>query len=357
MEKWAIEQERLFVKSIANNVSIEVIENQLETIFQLLQITEYKISWIDNHKEISWINKQLVFQFETQRQLISFGNSNIAILYFNSTSHLQDFENIIKAIIIHCYFVIFKKSKLDGQLMKKDLEVAARMQKSLIPTDLFSNNFFQASGLYMPNYEVGGDFYDVIPINDYKIGFCIGDISGKGINAAIIMSHFIGFIRSILIKNIPLEETIALINKKMYELVGGEKYITLFLGIYNSEDKRLVYINSGHLPIPIYDENEMEWLDKGTTILGMFPELPFIELGKKFISSQQKLLLYTDGLLNLNIDHEPFLSKGELAYILNKDCIKKSPAEITAYFRENIKTIDVDDDIKDDISILAVELS
>lgn len=353
----AVEFETKFVKSVAENASVKVIESLLDDLIDLLEIKEYKISWIDPKVgERIWKEKKLQFHFETKRLLIRFENTDIAIFYFNSTQELSEFENIFKAIIIHCYLILVKKSKMDKLLMKKDLEVAAKMQKMMIPNNLYCTIDFCASGLYLPNYEVGGDFYDVIHINDYKIGFCIGDISGKGINAAIVMSHFIGFIRLTLLKNQKLEDSIRLINEKMYELTGGEKFITLFLGIYNTIDKRLVYINSGHLPIPLYHSNRFEWLEKGTTILGMFKELPFIELGKVFIHEKTKLLLYTDGLLNLNIDHEPFLSNKELAYLLNKDCLDKSTDEITQYFKENIQTIDVEDDLKDDISILAVEL-
>jgi phosphoserine phosphatase RsbU/P len=350
--------EKKFISAVAQNSPIEIIEQLVVEILTAVEIEEFKLSWLDDDQyEHEWLEKNYNYDFSFSSLKFQYESENIAILYCRDYSKLHEIENILKAAIIHCYLVIVRQNKIDKELLKKDLEVAAKMQQLLIPKNLFSNQYFIASGLYLPNYKVGGDFYDVFQIDNHKTGFCIGDISGKGINAAIIMSHFIGYIQATLKNNELLEEAIVKINHKIYSLTAGEKFITLFIGVYNNEDKRLIYINSGHVSIPLYTKDKFEWLETGTTILGMFPKLPFIELGKKYIEEKTQIFLFTDGLQNLNIDHERFLSDKELTYILNTECLGKSTVEIIDYFREKVKTIEVDDDIKDDISVLAIELN
>jgi phosphoserine phosphatase RsbU/P len=345
------------ISLLANNASLIQCENFLIHLFQSNHISNYKLVWLDERKmETVWLEKDYQYSFQTKNQTIAYEENAILVFYYHAETDVSFLLPSIQALIIHLYLSTSYRTKNDRRYMRQDLELAAKMQQMLVPKNLYCNKAFCASGLYIPNYKVGGDFYDVIPINDYKIGFCIGDISGKGINAAIIMAHFIGYIRSTLMRNLKLEETISLINSKMYELTEGEKFITLFLGVYNTKDKRLVYINSGHVAIPIYDQESTHWLETGTTILGVFKELPFIELGKLNIETKKQILLFTDGLQNLTIDHIPFLSNHELDYILHNDCLGKSTHEITDYFREKVKGINVDEDLKDDISILAVEV-
>jgi sigma-B regulation protein RsbU (phosphoserine phosphatase) len=345
------------LRLIADQSSLPSFERFLAHVMIHAGVESYKLVWLDEQKnETEWLEHNYYYLFETKTVVLQYEKRDILVLYYNGNAMAPQTFAALQVAIIHVYLTTAYRTKNDRRYMRQDLELAAKMQQMLVPKNLYCNKSFCASGLYIPNYKVGGDFYDVIPINDHKVGFCIGDISGKGINAAILMAHFIGFIRSTLLQNKKLEEAIQLINAKMYELTEGEKFITLFLGVYNTEDGRLVYINSGHLPIPIYNAQGIEWLETGTTILGMFAELPFLELGKIKIESKKQLLLYTDGLLNMTIDHVPFLSNQELDFILHHECLGKSTHEITDYFREKVKGINVAEDLKDDISVLAVEV-
>ena len=345
------------IRLIADQSSLPSFERFVGHAFIKSGVESYRLAWLDEKRnETVWLEHNYSYLFETKTEVINYEKNGILIIYYNGNTLAPQIQISMQVAIIHVYLTTAYRTKNDRRYMRQDLELAAKMQQMLVPKNLYCNKSFCATGLYIPNYKVGGDFYDVIPINDNKVGFCIGDISGKGINAAILMAHFIGFIRSTLLQNIKLEESIRIINAKMYELTEGEKFITLFLGIYNIQDRRLVYINSGHLPIPIYDTNGIEWLETGTTILGMFAELPFLELGKVKIEGKKQLLLYTDGLLNMTIDHMPFLSTQELDYIIHHECLGKPTDGITDYFREKVQGINVAEELKDDISVLALEL-
>lgn len=289
-----------------------------------------------------------------------YDNEEISLLRHDFTDQFKSHQeaiSILKTILIFLYLDEIKKLKLDQEFLKKDLEIAAKMQGLLIPNELFSSNQFKAEGLYKPNYLIGGDYYDVISINENKIAFCIADISGKGINAAILMANFQAILRSILVREFAVEQAIDILNHKIFEITKGEKFITLFLGIYNFEDGRLVYANCGHNPIALYSENHFEWLEKGTTILGAFESLPFVEVGKMYIIKSTKIFLYTDGILNLKNRQNQYLSLLDLKDILYREYKDSSLKEVISVFDKKINEIDVEESLKDDISLLAIEIN
>lgn len=290
---------------------------------------------------------------------ILYDNERIALLKHDHAHHLTTHPealSLLKTILIFIYLDSIKKIKLDQELLKKDLEIAAKMQGLLIPKELFKNDSFNAVGLYKPNYLIGGDYYDVISINENKIAFCIADISGKGINAAILMANFQAILKSILVREFAVEQAIDILNHKVFEITKGEKFITLFLGIYNTNNKRLVYANCGHNPIGFSTDSHFEWLDKGTTILGAFETLPFIEVGKLYIEHPSKLFLYTDGILNLKNEQNQYLSLFDLENLIYTHSKNQSIEDTLHLFESKIQQIDVEENLKDDISLLLVEI-
>lgn len=344
---------------ISSNAPVDSYENLLRSIFSNAEILTYNISLYDfKGKDKEWIHVKLDREKAIHTYFLHYEEDIAARISVPSSNQekYKAIEKISKAIIEIVFLKKIKHQKIDNTLLKMDLALASKMQRLLIPKKLFNSKDFQSAGLYKPHNEVGGDFYDVYPISDKEIGFCIGDISGKGVNAAIIMANFQALAKNILISERTLEPVIERINSKMHQLTDGEKFITLFIAVYNTEAKRLVYANCGHLPIALYNEDEFEWLDIGTTIVGAFEKLPFLEIGKKYLSKSTKLFLYTDGALNLNFDHEPFLSFNELKYVLQNKCLHMSVEEVVAYFNNGIKSIDVDEEMKDDISILSIEI-
>ena len=102
---------------------------------------------------------------------------------------------------------------------------------------------------YKPHQEVGGDYYDFVEVNENEIAFCIADVSGKGVSAAILMSNFQGNIRALMESSMPLEEVILTLNDRINASANGEKFITLFHCQIQQEDSQVLsYINAGHNP-------------------------------------------------------------------------------------------------------------
>ncbi len=131
--------------------------------------------------------------------------------------------------------------------IKKELEVASEMQKLLFPSDLPSNRKMDISAKYTPRHEVGGDYYDFIPLGDDEYMICIADVSGKGIGAAMLMANFQATIRTLFnYQRFEMEFLLEELNKKVMRSAKGEKFITFFIAHYNATSRELKYVNAGH---------------------------------------------------------------------------------------------------------------
>ena len=121
--------------------------------------------------------------------------------------HLNFIQTISSIIIVAVENIRLFNESLRQEAIKKELELAARMQKVLIPdnTHMPQNPKVVVNGFYYPHYEVGGDYYDCIRLSETKTGFCIADVSGKGISAAMLMSNFQASLRALFTHDVDLE--------------------------------------------------------------------------------------------------------------------------------------------------------
>lgn len=271
--------------------------------------------------------------------------------------HLNFIQTLSNIIIVAIENIRLFNESLRQEAMRKELELASRMQSMLIPNDniLPKNKQVYMTAFYHPHLEVGGDYYDYIELSKDEIGFCISDVSGKGISAALLMSNFQANLRALYSHEISLSALIEKLNERVINSANGEKFITLFVAKYNFKTRELEYINAGHNQPILYrkDVNELIYLDKGCVGIGMLDEIPMIRKGSITIEGSAKLLCYTDGLVELMDGKGISFGTGEIEEcLMNKDSIQKNIdriIEMQGIFEGSAK-------IFDDISILGIEL-
>jgi len=243
---------------------------------------------------------------------------------------IQTLSNIITVAIENKR--LFQES-LRQEALKREMELASRMQSMLIPTKerLPSHEFIRMKAFYHPHFEVGGDYYDVIQLSKDEVGFCIADVSGKGISAAILMSNFQANLRALYTADQSLTTTLNRLNERVMNSAKGEKFITLFIARYHYRTRDLTYINAGHNP-PFLFELESEKLTQlasGCVGMGMLDKLPFVNEASIQLDERAKLFCYTDGLVE--VIHDSGVEFG--TEDLEKEISNHQPLE------DNIKTI------------------
>lgn len=215
-------------------------------------------------------------------------------------SNISFIQTLVNVIVVAVENKRMTKLGIIQERIKKELEVASEMQKLFFPDDLPSNKRMDVSAKYTPRHEVGGDYYDFIPLGDEEYIICIGDVSGKGIGAAMLMANFQATIRTLFsYQRFELDFLIEELNKKVMKSAKGEKFITFFIAHYNANTRKLKYINAGHNHPFVTNGKKVEMLDQGTIGLGMLDELPFINQGALELKPNTTLVLYTDGVIEL----------------------------------------------------------
>jgi sigma-B regulation protein RsbU (phosphoserine phosphatase) len=273
--------------------------------------------------------------------------------------YLHDNLDFIKAITEMLALSIENKKLFQQQLeqerLQRELELAIQMQNMLIPAQLPNNQQYEFSGIYQPYSGVGGDYYDVIKLDDEEIAFCIADISGKGVAAALLMSNFQANVHALIHrKNVNFRKFIQSLNSSVLATTKGEKFITFFLARYDLERKRLRYICAGHNPPYLITQNKLQKLDKGCTILGAFDEINQIELGEIYLEEDAFLLLYTDGLTDLQNEQQVYFSERLENFVLN-NC-QKPAFDFNNLLLQEINNFRGKTAFSDDVSVLTARI-
>ncbi len=192
------------------------------------------------------------------------------------------------------------KQNLIQERISKELELASEMQKLLFPQELPSNKKMDLSGKYIPRHAIGGDYYDFIPLGDEEYIICIGDVSGKGITAAMLMANFQATIRTLFkYQRFEMSFLMEELNKIVMKSAKGEKFITFFIAHYNAYTRQLTYVNAGHnQPFVLHGKN-VTLLNEGCIGLGMLDELPYVNVGKLILQPKTTIVLFTDGVVEL----------------------------------------------------------
>jgi sigma-B regulation protein RsbU (phosphoserine phosphatase) len=188
------------------------------------------------------------------------------------------------------------RKEVRQQVVERDLFLASEIQRVLIPTKFPENNHFKVSAFYKPYRNIGGDYYDFLKLSEHQYFFCMCDISGKGIAAAMLMANFQASLRFTIRQRLPLIEAVKILNTSLLDITKGDSFITAFFGLLDCNSCTLEYVNAGHNSPLLFNKKEVTELTVGCTILGIVDELPKIESAKVPIFSGTTLITYTDGL-------------------------------------------------------------
>lgn len=269
--------------------------------------------------------------------------------------HLTFIQTLTNIIIVAIENKRLYKENLDQIAIKKEMELASEMQSMLFPKNLPNNEEIEVAAKYKPHQLVGGDYYDFIVLNRDEVAFCIADVSGKGVPAALLMSNFQASLRSLIKRTSSLSELVIELNKNILANANREKFITAFIGKYNLQTRNLQFINAGHNPPILLFGHQHKKLFEGSTVLGVFENLPSVTEKNISIPKNAILTCYTDGVVEqTNKDDEEFgLENIETLVLQNKS------EDIVDLIKAIVNKIDEykgDEEYHDDIALLCMRI-
>jgi serine phosphatase RsbU (regulator of sigma subunit) len=187
------------------------------------------------------------------------------------------------------------RESVQAAALEKQLQMAADVQHRMIPQSPPQLPGVDLASVYVPCYELGGDFFDFIPFADENLGIAIADVAGKGVPASLIMASVRAFLRAQVDNVYYLYEVVRRINLMLCRDTKLGEFVTLFYGVLDAKNLRFTYTNAGHIPALVLREGKVIELAGDNMVLGVNPDEPY----KQFLMDLKKgdlLLFYTDGL-------------------------------------------------------------
>lgn len=241
-------------------------------------------------------------------------------------------------------------------LLEQKLDLARSIQSGFIPEKPPSIPGYQIAGITRPATYVGGDYYDFIPLNgsDNHV-FALGDVTGKGIPASLLMASSRSVLRTQVENNHSLTKTIELVNHSLFRDTPIDKFITLFCGQLDTENHAFSYVNAGHTDAfhIDYEKGEINHLNKGGLMVGIMDDTEF-EKGEVTLKPGQQIIIYSDGISEpQNADGDLYEEVRFKDWLLeHPDC---TPEETIELLIEDVNEFSKSDEQSDDITLIVIK--
>lgn len=239
----------------------------------------------------------------------------------------------------------------DRLSLKNDLEIARQIQQAMLPAPSYSAPGVETFGSSRPANTVGGDFYDILPLDDGRLIIALGDVAGKGSPAALLMALLLAMLRTLVDEQLPPADLVARLNVQVCRQAPGTRFITLFIAFYDPMTGDMTYVNAGHTQPLLIRRNRMaERLTEGGIALGMFEHSTY-QTGHAMIQPGELVAIYSDGITEAeNPEGRPFDESGlESALIGN---LNGSLPSIGASVVRAVEQHTADTRLADDLTIL-----
>jgi sigma-B regulation protein RsbU (phosphoserine phosphatase) len=280
------------IELIALIIGVRLTRTITASIYKLYQATQHVNAGDFSHR-IDVTSKDQLAALETS---------------FNSMT-----ENIQRLLI----------EQKEKQRMENELSIAQEVQAQLFPTGVFDTESLELYGFCKPARTVSGDYYDFVPLGPDQLALAVGDISGKGISAALLMASIHSAVRAYSLERVPMiaaagvghggsfaltksEEPsfedvspsllCTMLNRQVFESTASARYATMFLGVYDGESQKLTYCNAGHLPpIIMSGDGTVKRMEVGGSVIGLLPGLSYEEAAVT-LRPGDLFIAYSDGL-------------------------------------------------------------
>lgn len=221
--------------------------------------------------------------------------------------HLDILTTLASVASIRVENASLMDERFNRERMERELELATEIQQRFQPSGPPKIEGYDFQGVSFSCYEIGGDYYDFIPRDDGQMLVALGDVSGKGTAAALLMSSLHAAMHAQVTAKTPLEDMVVSINKYLSENTPANRFITLFTAELNIVNGALKFINAGHNPPLIARaDGSIEQLASGGLPLGLMPFAEY-EVGSAQLGSGDVLVIYSDGVSEANnLDEDEF---------------------------------------------------
>ncbi len=258
---------------------------------------------------------------------------------------------------INDYISELRTTTATNMRLESELNIAKSIQQHMVPTNFPDRNDVGLFALLQPAKEVGGDLYDFV-IRGNELYFTIGDVSGKGVPAAMFMSITRSASRFISGLDMELDEVMKNINNSVVDGNDSGMFVTLFMGCLNLQTGHFKYCNGGHNPLVVVPANGQEpyfLQQKSNIAIGVFPDFEF-EMQEADLEKGSRLVLYTDGVTEAERDDKSQYGEQRLLDWAKSNFAIESEEAVCMRLYDDVKGFVGDNEQNDDITIMSIKL-
>lgn len=353
-----------FITAITEMGGRPVMRDELEADTKTA-ITESENDWFIEH------HVALILPLVTHSELIGF-------LCIGLKSERQDFEpidfEILKSlsnqIAIAADNILLIEENVEKKRMEAELTIARKVQERMLPGDIPDTPGLEVYAMSKFCTEVAGDYYDVIDVGDGRTVLAIGDVSGKGAAAALLMSNVQASLRTAIgiesqmdigknsspNREIQLTGIVANINRLIFRNSQPEQFITFFVAIFDPKINELHYVNAGHNPpLAVSQSGLIKELTEGGLLLGVVPEMPY-QQGSIQLGTGDIVFFYTDGLSESARADEEMFGEERIKQFLVAN-INLAPKLLLEKLEQEVSIFIGDQHLTDDFTLLAAKVN
>ncbi|HEX05194.1 MAG TPA: hypothetical protein ENH10_08595 [Bacteroidetes bacterium] len=257
----------------------------------LIPFTDRQIDWISKNK----VNLLLpMFVRGRLVGIVALGRTTRGNDY--TPEIVDSLHTVIQQVALSADNLRLLEDNIEKKRLEDELNLARSIQKGFLPQNIPDTRGLLIGAQSRFSLEVAGDYFDVIRLPDGRTVIALGDVSGKGAGAALIMANLQASLRALIKVNADLADLVGSVNDIIHQNTPVEEYITFVIGIFDYKQQTLTYINAGHNPPIVFRESaEMIELDVGGVVLGVIPGFEY-EVGTIQLQDDDRIFLYTDGI-------------------------------------------------------------
>lgn len=288
----------------------------------------------------------------------------LGLIYVDNVAAPKPFEDSdlrLLTLIAHLAAVKIRETEQQEAIerqkrIQEELRRAATLQQTLLPVEPLLRGTISVAGRNIPSFDVGGDYFDYLVGEGGRLMVGLGDVMGKGMAAALLMTHLHATVRAQTETERPLTEIMGRLNRSIHQNAHGTlRFITLFLAEIDCEARRVSYVNAGHNPpYVLRTSGALEKLSAGGLLLGVFPEAEY-ESASVTLEPGDLLLLYSDGVTDARSpapSEEDFGDERLLEFLRTTRGMK--PLEVVESLIRRVREFSGEGQLADDVTVAAI---
>ncbi|MCA9726494.1 MAG: SpoIIE family protein phosphatase [Candidatus Eisenbacteria bacterium] len=282
----------------------------------------------------------------------------IGLIYADTSDPLVRYDdNQLRAFTLLANLIAVKitqtnllEQQREKERLAQEMATAARIQKSLLPAKLPQLDGYEIFAQQMPCFETAGDLYDVEQLANGGVEIVVGDVSGKGLGAALLMSNVMASLRLLYEGKDPIGHMVERLNNQVHRSTEVTSFVTLFFGRLDPAAHTLEFVNGGHNPPLLILPDRVEELQATGIPIGVMPKMPY-GVQKVTLPEDGILCIFTDGIPEASIGEDQFYEESRMIESVRKR-FRQPLEEIASGMLDDLRAYLGDHEVGDDITLL-----